>query len=305
MNTPNDKDHILALLIDRMNRQEAVQPPTDDPLAVCLFWYREQYNETGVDAELWESINRKTKPEAGITPIYSFLRLAAAAILVIAVIYGVFRLTDAPPPAVYTAETSNTEILLADGTAVLLRAHSSLQQTKAGSSAWKLSGEAWFDVSHDPDRVFEVSTIDGLIRVMGTSFNVSTWTGQTRIFLSDGSVEITSTEAGIPLLMEPGQSAFVHQNGEIEVTDEIYVPDITGWKQNQLIFTSREFGSILAEISHHFNIMVQAPDALMNQRLSGTIFLTGESQTLDDLGIVLNGKFKKTSERTYVFEWHE
>lgn len=305
MITPQDQDQKLAILIDRMNRQEAVQPQTDDPLAVCLFAYRDQKGQYGFDAKLWEAIEEKTRHQTKVTPLYTLMRIAAAAIILAAVIFAVYKAATPEAPLLFATETANQEFSLPDGSVVLLRANSTLEQASPSSYTWNLTGEAWFDVVHDPDRIFEVVTNDGMVRVLGTSFNVSTWSGNTQVYLVEGSVELRGHAGTEGMIMRPGEMAAVHRGSDAVLPVQAEVPDITAWMQNHLVFTSREAGNILDEISHHFGILIQVPNGLSAQRLSGTLHLSGVSETLAGLGLVLNGSFKKTSEKTYVFEWHD
>ncbi len=62
-------------------------------------------------------------------------------------------------------------VRLADGSAITVRAGSHLTQTtdEAGLVRFDLDGEARFDVTHNPQRRFEVATPGGMVSVLGTA----------------------------------------------------------------------------------------------------------------------------------------
>ena len=55
----------------------------------------------------------------------------------------------------------------------------------------KLEGEAWFEVNHDEDHPFEISTGNSTVKVLGTSFNMSAYPAENyvEVVLQKGKVE--------------------------------------------------------------------------------------------------------------------
>lgn len=69
-----------------------------------------------------------------------------------------------------------------------------------------VSGEAYMDVTKDPDRPFRVDTRNVSIRVLGTRFNVRSYTGDKYVETSllEGSVSLElKRESGTAILMRP------------------------------------------------------------------------------------------------------
>src|SRR5690606_27213140 len=81
-----------------------------------------------------------------------------------------------------TPKGQSSKILLIDGTEIWLNSGSSLTYPAAFSDKErrvKLTGEGYFEVAHDATKPFYVETDEGpLIRVLGTSFNVSAYKGE-------------------------------------------------------------------------------------------------------------------------------
>ena len=114
------------------------------------------------------------------------LRYAAVALIALSAGFAMSRHVVLHRAAGYNevaAEAKNhSEVVLSDGTRVTLNASSRLRYpTSFDGSArevW-LDGEAYFDVSRDPRKPFVVHTERQRIRVLGTSFNVMAYDGDT------------------------------------------------------------------------------------------------------------------------------
>ena len=71
-----------------------------------------------------------------------------------------------------------------------------------------------------------------------------------------------------------------------------------------MIFNSRSLHYVFNELEQQYRITLQVPsgaDSLYKEKLSGRIQLDSVWQSLDDLGLVLGGRFKKNGDRTYQF----
>ncbi|WP_447640718.1 MULTISPECIES: FecR family protein [Chitinophagaceae] len=77
-----------------------------------------------------------------------------------------------------TAQNTKSVIKLVDGSIVTLNSNSTLSYSKhfdAHNREVTFSGEAYFNVAHDPAHPFIIHTVAGDIKVLGTSFNVRTF----------------------------------------------------------------------------------------------------------------------------------
>jgi transmembrane sensor len=95
-----------------------------------------------------------------------------------------------------------SEILLSDGTKVILNAGSSLvfpELFTGESREVFLYGEAFFDVKHDSDHPFVVNVNNLRITDLGTSFNISAYPSDGRIetLLTEGKLSIRNNNEGL------------------------------------------------------------------------------------------------------------
>jgi len=178
------------------------------------------------------------------------------------------------------------KVKLVDGTLIHLNAGTRLQFppsfTTAKSREVLLDGEAYFDVQKNKDLPFIVSTNTMSIEVLGTRFNVSSYSNDKESFvaLEEGSVSIKpSFETDTRLkstLLKPGEKAFV-RNHTFEIQKTNIKKDVA-WNQGTLLFENDRFENIIKKLERHYNMTIEnQSDVLNNIRYTGTF--TSESLT--------------------------
>jgi len=194
-------------------------------------------------------------------------------------VYNTTNNTQASQPAVdyNTVSTPNGgqyEVELPDGTKVWLNASSSLRYpTRFAGNERKveLSGEAYFEVSHNKTMPFKVKTASQEIEVLGTHFNVNAYTDEpaTNTTLLEGSVKITSGKAQ-SVVIKPQQQASLKSAG-FDVR-EVDADEVIAWKNGYFEFSEENLGSIMRKISRWYNVEIIYTDkGLENQVFSGSI----------------------------------
>lgn len=115
--------------------------------------------------------------------------------------------------------------ILDDDTKVWLGEGSSLKSIVVDGStrSVKLEGEAFFDVSHDPNRVFKIDLGDGVkLEVLGTSFKAMSANseGTGKVSVREGVVRLYSTVGKkINVRVEAGQTGILNVNEELFNTE--------------------------------------------------------------------------------------
>ncbi|AQG78375.1 hypothetical protein AWR27_02905 [Spirosoma montaniterrae] len=144
--------------------------------------------------------------------VYS--RIAAMLTLAVLVGVSVWRLRDTgnvgQPTAQLSAATTTSpkRFTLPDGSRVLLNRNSRLTYpaTFADSSREVvLTGEAFFEVAHDPAHPFRVRAGQAVVRVLGTSFNVRVVGDSVRVAVRTGRVQLSARRQAV--VLTPNQQA--------------------------------------------------------------------------------------------------
>lgn len=167
---------------------------------------------------------------------------------------------------------SSFQITLSDGTKVWINAMSKLKfpaQMGHEERRVHLDGEAYFDVAHDKGRPFVVENKGADIKVLGTEFNINTYSSVAKTTLVKGSVELINA-TGHNVILSPGQRADYHE-GEIRVRTANVAKDIA-WKRGEFYFYNETIGQILNEISRWYNLDVKLVGKIsLDKQYSGSI----------------------------------
>ncbi|MDE6872190.1 MAG: FecR domain-containing protein [Bacteroidales bacterium] len=151
-------------------------------------------------------------------------------------------------------------ITLPDGTSVQLNSGSSLQYPQAFSSGTRtvrLTGEAMFDVTGDPERPFIVETFASDIQVLGTKFNVVA-DQQHNIFsatLLKGKVKVTSR-------INPQETLTMLPNDVVTLVGDrlqkTQTDDLTDlcWTKGNIHIRKMPFDEMMAVFERSFNVKI-------------------------------------------------
>ncbi len=241
-----------------------------------------------------------------------FATLAKVAAIVLVVLGAYWYVNLSPDKTYQTAYGDLEQIVLPDGSKVVLNANSRMKYTDNWKSDAKrevwLKGEAYFDVAKSKDGVknaFVVHTPDVDINVLGTAFNVNARTANVDVVLEEGLVEIainnevdTKTNATHQLI--PGYKASYDASAKSYSVEEVETNVYTAWKEGKLVFnnTSLEELKSLIEQTHGIKVKIANKD-LKNKRLDGTIDNTDLDTVLSALEAIFNLKiYKKSNEIT-------
>ena len=168
-----------------------------------------------------------------------------------------------------TAETYNTiatprggqyQVNLPDGTKIWLNAASSLKYPAAFKGKQRrveLTGEAYFEVAKDKVHPFIVATDKQEIQVLGTHFNVNSYTDEaaTKTTLLEGSVQVSVVgHLKDSSILKPGQQSALRNDGLNVYT--VDTEEIIAWKNGYFQFNEADLGSIMRQISRWYNIDV-------------------------------------------------
>lgn len=163
------------------------------------------------------------------------------------------------------------QIKLSDGTIVWLNAKSSLEFPNKFTDtirSVRLKGEAIFKVKHN-NSLFVVETDNSIIRVLGTTFNVTSYNDEKlQITLSEGKISVLQNNE--EYFLKPGQQLANTINGvEIISVDPSYY---MSWKQGIFYFDKMRLENLFNRLNkwHNFNFLFK-DEKLKDKRFTGTI----------------------------------
>jgi transmembrane sensor len=174
-----------------------------------------------------------------------------------------------------TPKGGKFQIILPDGSKVWLNAASSLRFPAAFNGSLRqveLKGEAYFEVSPDESRIFEVITRDQRVKVLGTHFNINAYADEPSVntTLLEGSVQISDLRTNNSKLLKPGEQA---QLGEkMEVVSIGNGTEAVAWKDGYFQFNDADIQAVMRQIERWYDVEVTyAPDFEPVKRFGGEI----------------------------------
>ncbi|MGX5820195.1 FecR family protein [Chitinophaga lutea] len=184
-------------------------------------------------------------------------------------------------------------IVLPDGSKVWLNAASSLRFPTAfagNDRTVALTGEAYFEIAHNEQMPFRVTTPDGVtVKVLGTHFNVMAYADEQslRTTLLEGAVALESG-GNAPHRLSPGQEGrFDKPSGRmtIAVAD---IEETMAWKNGLFQFEHADIAAIARQLERWYDVDVQVRESAGARRFLGILSrstpLTGVVKVLETAG---------------------
>jgi len=181
---------------------------------------------------------------------------------------------DTTPNVLSVPAGGKYAIVLFDGTRVLLNAATTLRfpfNFPAQSREVYLEGEAYFQIAPDAHRPFIVHTSLTQIRVLGTSFDVNTYTeGKVRTALVEGKV-LAKNKDGRTVALTPGNAAdYDAANGFI--TGKFDVDDELSWLNGVYYFHDMPIADLGRLASRCFGVhIIIDKDRLAGKSVTGLL----------------------------------
>ena len=191
-----------------------------------------------------------------------------------------FLSRDSSRPLTYsTATGENRTVLLDDGSVVHLNTRTTLrwQFHEDIRRVDLIKGEALFDVTPEADRPFVVHAGAGMVRVLGTRFNVHRKNGtDVVVTVLEGRVEVADVDVHIS---EPNWQRSLTANQKVqyrdaglasEVTETVAVESVS-WRDGVMIIEDQTLVEIVAELNRYSKRRIVILDPSLSDLRAGGV----------------------------------
>lgn len=181
------------------------------------------------------------------------------------------------------------QLELSDGTKVWLNAQSEITfptQFSGDTRTVELQGEAYFEVKSDPEHPFIVKTEQMSVRVLGTSFNIMTYSDEPTVetTLISGSLKVVKNE--VETLLTPGMQARFDKTSNTMSTRSVYAEGYAAWSKKMFVFFNEPIESICRKLSRWYDVEIDASsEGLQDICYSGMI---GRAETFNSIASLLS-----------------
>ncbi len=209
----------------------------------------------------------------------------------------IVKATDQAISAQYNSlivpKASFYKMTLVDGTRVWVNALSQLKFPAQFSKTERrvfLEGEAYFEVVHNPDQPFVVESKGNEVKVLGTHFNVNSYSDQVRTTLAEGKVEVRRNNERVEL--SPGE--YVWSSRDNLIKGEADLQRDLSWHNNEFYFKKETIVDIAHQLSRWYDLDVKfRGNVQLDKVYTGSIERDVKlSQVLEMLSYVSNLKFE-------------
>jgi transmembrane sensor len=232
----------------------------------------QQFNTDNAWNKLHERIMKEGKDYVNIQRFH-YIRIAASIMLFLAlstIVYFIYTGINAGRFAEVQSGTEIKEVLLPDGSKITLNTNSSINYPKEFSGndrTVEFKGEAFFEITKNPNKPFIVKSGDAEIRVLGTSFNVENQNNRLiRVFVETGKVQLAD-KTDNKITITPGEEGKLENN----TLTENNAPDknVLSWKTKSFVYENELLSKIIQDFNkvYHANIVFEN-DAIGNYRLT-------------------------------------
>jgi transmembrane sensor len=238
----------------------------------------------------------------------SWMYIAAAVIFLVTIgITGMQLFNHAKTPdyasnnvVVTTKSGEKATITLPDGSIVKLNAASTLSYPENFSGECRnvnLEGEAYFDVQKMNGKKFIVNTKTHAIEVLGTSFNVMSYTQDqmVEIVLLTGRVKAHKTHGNTcEVMLEPNEKyAYNAKLNEITVT-QTNADFETAWMRNELVFRNETFKNVICKLERFYGVNISSSriESIENETFNGRFENNNIQKVLEILAVHYPIKYK-------------
>lgn len=190
---------------------------------------------------------------------------AIAAGLIVLIIAGITISPYLTSPTVEFVTIQTTDatktIYLPDQTQVNLNKGSLLKYPAVFSDSERqvsLEGEAFFEVNHNPAKPFTVETTNGLITVLGTTFNVRSYLNEQidLVQVATGKVQVVSKWNKEKVLLTAGNQARLNKVEKTLSKIKAASPNNLYWHSQQLVFNDTPIKEAIATIEKIYEVSI-------------------------------------------------
>jgi transmembrane sensor len=258
--------------IEELIQKYADGSASDEEIKILTDWYRKAPPAEVVwpssDADEKEKVYNRMlgRLQSRIAPkrsrIYELPLLKAAAIFVVIIGVALLVYFLKPFSTSYITVTNPSGkiqfVRLPDSSSVWLNASTTLRYTKKFTSnrSIQLDGEAYFDVTHDPEHPFTIATGDVQTTVLGTSFNIKAYqSNTTTVSLITGKLRVESGSKELAILTPLEQLQFDRSN-KIATASSLDTNTVLAWKKGILSFQGQTLADITEVLERWYSVKI-------------------------------------------------
>jgi transmembrane sensor len=178
---------------------------------------------------------------------------------------------------IVTGPGKKRSLALSDGSKIHLNGASLIELDRSDLRFARLKyGEALFEITHDPSSTFRVEVAGGVVRDLGTIFNIVHDRELFKVEVAEGAASYDS--AGQQVNLAQGET--LRKEGKRLISGRKAASEIGVWSKGHLSYSSASVTEIAADLSRSTGVPVRASPEVGRNTFSGVIMLDTDSAAL-------------------------
>jgi transmembrane sensor len=275
----------------------------------------EWYNQQADQPATWESTEDKSAlKERMLNNLHrkirkknNILKYAAVFALLVVSFFIARHLLKGPEEKVWVVSTLTGQrktVVLPDGTKVWLMHNSRI--TYRNERNVQLKGEAFFEVAKDESHPFTIHTGGLKTKVLGTSFNISAYDGDStiKVTLLTGLLEL-SKHNNRKRLQPMQQAIYERHSDHISCADYPDANEMLLRREGQLEFKNVRVEEVVKELKENFKADIIVDEQTMNCLFFGRLKANEDlDKFLKKLCLILNANYEKKGNQYFISKGH-
>ncbi|MDT0606408.1 FecR family protein [Croceitalea rosinachiae] len=197
------------------------------------------------------------------------------------------------------------QVLLPDGSKVWVNHGSSISYPKKFESESRnlvLEGNAFFEVEKNPSKPFTVETDGLLVKVLGTSFDISNFKDEpSTVSVKSGKVEVSHIASDSKITLVKGeQSNYDLKLGNL-VKTAFDSMSIMAWRNDTLHFENLELGQAIRQIERKYGVRILCSNSeLLKTKIRASYKSESLDTVLTDLAFMTDFDFDKNEKNNEI-----
>ncbi|MDN5202166.1 FecR domain-containing protein [Fulvivirgaceae bacterium BMA10] len=271
--------------------------------------------------EIWNRIKSETKPDFKHKPsgsrkfhTYSWFRIAASLLLLSGITYlfvnnfvgSEYEKVTSTDITVQSFLGNKKLLTLPDGSLAYMNSGTKITYPTAFNENMRkieLVGEAFFEIVEDENRPFIIETSSVSTKVLGTSFNLSSYENEPfELTLVTGKVEVSSNQEKDIMTLFPNEQVLYNTDMGLFNKQKVDTKPFTAWKEGNLVLKG-SLSDVTKKIERWYNkkiviknkalekciIDASYKNQYLDNVLQGLAFLLDLEYTIEGDTIILDG----------------
>ena len=227
----------------------------------------------------YPQLEKRLKPHIRcLFPTRMRILAAAAAVILLCLSVGTVYLYMQPTSLqTVSTMTETRNVILPDGSSVLLNRHSSLsypKRFKSDNREVQLTGEAYFEVTKNRHKPFTVQSDAMRVRVLGTTFNFKSDKScrVAEATLIEGEIEVKGNKEEGQIILAPGQRAELNKKSGRLTVKQVDAKLDAVWHDNLIPFQKADIFTITKALERFYDVkIILSPDIRADKTYSGVL----------------------------------